>query len=250
MSAGIKSNMKVSYQQRNLVRYNDLDNDGESEKLTFMDKDNAYGLMITNKSGFVEQWNVRGNFGFHLKDVLYISGDYNSDGISEVYFFSLSGDSVLLHSIPDFRKPDFGLRNHFVAKVGPGIKAPDPIMIKADMDDLDHDGRKELIFGIGTGFSLYPRGVFAYFIDKDSMIKSPESCSAITKILQADIDNDGFREIIPYGGAPSNCDNLSVKYHDNSCWLMILDSKLNFKYPPVEFKGRYSSFCPMFSQQW
>jgi hypothetical protein len=232
--------------EANMIRYDDLDLDGESERLVFMDNTNASGLLITNNSGFIDQWNVRGSFEFHYKTTLYLSGDYDSDGIKEVYFFSLSGDSILLYSIPDFRKPSFGIRDRLIAITGPGIKRPDPWIVDAFMDDLDHDGKKEVIFGISSGFSLFPRSVYAYFPGCDSLVKSPKSCAGFNRLLQADIDGDGKTEIIPVEGASANCDTTMTGYNDNSCWLMILDNHLNFKYKPREYPGRYSVLTPLF----
>ncbi len=232
--------------EAHMIRYEDLDLDGESERLVFMDNTNASGLMITNNSGFIDQWNVRGTFAFHYKTTLYLSGDYDSDGIKEVYFFSLSGDSILLYSIPDIRKPSFGIRDRLIAITGPGIKRPDPWIVDAFMDDLDHDGKKEVIFGIASGFSLFPRRVYAYFPGPDSLVTSPESCAALNSLLQADIDGDGNKEIIPIAGAPANCDTTMIGYNDNSCWLMIIDNNLKFKYKPREYPGRYSVLTPLF----
>lgn len=226
------------------VYYDDLDNDGVSEKLTAIDDFNTCALLISNENGIIDQWNLRGNFGFVMKSSLFITGDKEGDGKKEIYVFTTSADSIYLHCISNLANPRASLTNRFIAITGKGIKNPDPFIIPAEMDDLDGDGIKELIFGIGTGFSYAPRNVFAYFISKDSLIKSPESSYFILGILQDDINNDGKREIIPYGYSAGNVGPEQAEYHDHSSFLMVLDQNLKFLFKPLEFHGRYSSVTP------
>jgi hypothetical protein len=226
--------------------YDDLDNDGTPEQITLLDKENGAGVMVRNSHNYIEQWNVAGDYSFLNNHNLFITGDYDADGTKEIYLFSLAGDSILLHSIPDFREPVFGVHNRLIARAGPGNKRPDPEMIPACMRDLDGDGQKELIFGISSGFSLYPRNVYAYFPGRDSLIISPPSCIPFHALLQADTDSDGIGEIILHNTAPSNCDPSLHPYHDHSSWQVILDNQLRFKHAPREYPGRYSIYTPIF----
>jgi hypothetical protein len=109
------------------------------------------------------------------------------------------------------------------------------------MDDLDGDGNKELIFGISSGFSLYPRNVYAYYIDQDSLVSSPTSSYHIKGIVQADITGNGKREILLHGYASSNIDVQNATYHDHTNWLMVLNQNLGFLFEPLDLGGRYES---------
>ncbi len=226
------------------ISYEDLDNDGTSEEIIAFVQNNTTAIIISENGAIIDQWNFKGSFDFWFKKCLFITGDKNSDGKKELYVFTLYKDTILLHCISDFRNPGLSIKDRVIAVVGNGIKAPDPFIIPAEMDDLDGDGVKELIFGIGTGFSKYPRNVYAYFISKDSLIVSPESSYFISGILQKDINNDGKKEIIPYGYAASNISPENAKYHDFSSFLMVLDQNLKFLFDPIEFKGRYSGLTP------
>jgi hypothetical protein len=223
------------------IFYDDLDSNGISEKITVFDDPNSSGIFINDANGIVDQWNVYGNFRFGLKKNLFITGDKENDGKKEIYIFSMSSDSIFIHCISDFNKPSFAFKNRFIEVRGKGIKAPDPFMIPAEMDDLDGDGIKELIFGIGTGFSLTPRRVYAYYIEEDSLVKSPESSYFIQEIIQVDINGDGSKEIIPQGYSARNITPDQAKYHDYSSFLMVLDHNLKFLFEPLEFKGKSSS---------
>jgi len=240
----LKSEGKRKLLNNQYVWYDDLDNDRSSEEIIAFSLDNTTAITISKNDAIIDQWNFKGSFDFWFKKCLFITGDYDNDGKKELYVFTLYRDTILLHCISDFRNPGLSIKNRVIAVVGKGNKAADPFIIPAEMEDLDGDGVKELIFGIGTGFSKYPRNVYAYFISKDSLIVSPESSYFISAILQADINNDGKREIIPYGYATSNVSPDKTKYHDFSSFLMILDQNLRFIFNPIEFKGKFSNLTP------
>jgi hypothetical protein len=230
--------------ENNYFWYKDIDNDGISERIQAAQQDFTTAVIIFKNDIVVDQWNFEGTFDFWNKRCLFIAGDSNNDDIKELYVFTLRNDTILLHCIPDPRLPAISIKNRPIAKAGPGIKKADPFIVPAEMDDLDGDGVKELIFGIGSGFSEYPRAVFAYYISKDSLAKSPESSYFISAILQVDINRDGRREVIPYGISSGNVNPDEALYHDYSNFSMILDNNLNFLFKPFEFRGRYTTLSP------
>jgi hypothetical protein len=226
------------------IWYNDLDNDGITEKIMTHQQDFTTAVMIFRNDIVVDQWNFDGTFDFWNQRCLFIAGDADNDRNKELYVFTLSHDTILLHCISSPYKTELSIKNRPIAKTGPGMIKPDPFIIPAEMDDLDGDGKKELIFGIGAGFSIYPRKVFAYYISKDSLVESPESSYFISAILQADVNNDGKREIIPYGISSGNVRPDEAEYHDYSNFIMVLDQNLKFLFKPIEFKGRYTTLSP------
>ncbi len=241
-SLEIVSSITVS--KDSYVWFEDLDNDGSSEKIVAVNQPTSTGLAFSNVNGIINHFGFNGNFNFVSKSCLFITGDKDDNGTKEIYAFTLAGDSIFLHIIDDYKDSSIPVRNHFIATTGPGMKSPDPFIIPAEMEDLDGDGIKELIFGIGSGYSEYPRRVYSYYIHKDSLVTSPESSYFIWRILQADINGDGKREIIPYGYATTNISPEKAVYHDFSSFLIVLDQNLRFLFPPLEFPGRYSKVTP------
>jgi len=229
----------------NYPSYADLDNDGSSEKITAFDNPNSSGLTIQSEGKTINQWNLPGTFGFSDKVTLFLTEDCNGAGIKELYVFTLSGDSVLLSTIAGWKGNELPARTRLVDRTGPGIKGPDPAIIKAQADDLDGDGTKEVIFGIVTGFSKSPRAVYAFNTIKDTILRSPESSAFILEILQEDLDGDGRKEIIPYGYGAGNVGTDEARYQDQSAWLMVLDQNLSFLFEPVEFRGRFVLAQPL-----
>ncbi|MCE5347132.1 MAG: histidine kinase [Bacteroidales bacterium] len=227
-----------------LYFYDDLDLDGISERLAFFEESNGSGVTIYTNGRIINQWNIKGTFKFSEKECLYISGDFDNDKKKEVYIFSIKGDSVFLSIIAALNNST-PVSSRFIDIAGVGNSKHDHFIVPAEMDDLNGDGIKELIFGINSGFSHYPRRVYAYYIYQDSVVKSPDASYFISGILQADIDGDSHNEIIPFGYASENIKPENAKYHDHSSWLMVLDKNLKFLFEPVEFPGRYSGLHPI-----
>ncbi|MFO7999157.1 MAG: histidine kinase [Bacteroidales bacterium] len=231
---------------RTFYFYEDLTGDGYSEKIKLEEGPNANSILVYDHTrAAYNQWNLHGGFGFVHTDCLYISGDYDGDEQKEIYVFTLSNDSIFLHALFDLNEHSLAIKNRFLTGVGPWDHGPDPHIIPAEMQDLDGDGNKELIFGINTGFSLYPRNVYAYYIDQDSLVSSPESYAQIRQIIQADLSCDGNRELLLETYSSANIGPEDALYHDHSSWLMVLDQNLQFLFPPVEIEGRFTTVKPV-----
>jgi hypothetical protein len=225
------------------VRYADIDGDGYSEKIRLGQFENSTFVNIDNHFGEpVNQWNLYGTYDFGIQSTLFISGDSDGDGQHEIVVFTISNDSIFMHVISDYEKDQPVIQNRLIAISGTGIRAPDPFIIPGGMEDLNENGRKEFIFGIGSGFSRYPRAVYAYYLDKDSLVASPESSCFILEISLHDITGDGRREVVINGSATANVSPDKATYHDHSNWLMVLDRDLNFLFEPIEVPGRYQYF--------
>jgi|GEM_PF-37671 len=225
--------------------YDDLDGDGSSEMLFIKSSGNFTSLALNGVNGIIDQWNFRGGLCFQYVKCPGITGDSNGDGMKEVYIFTLSSGSILLHCINNIKDSYDPVINRLISVAGKSDNPPDPFIIPAEMEDLDGDLIKELIFGIGSGFSKSPRNVYSYNIVRDSLSVSPESYYYIWKILQTDITGDGTREIIPYGYATSNVGPEEAEYHDCSATLMVLDKNLRFLFRPLQMGGNYSKITPV-----
>jgi hypothetical protein len=230
--------------------YDDLTLDGNSERIFMRDNGSYTWVAIyDHNDNLFNQWNLLGNLDFAGLIAIGITGDYDHCGQKEIFFFTLKNDSIFLHAIQDLENPSLAIHNRFISKTGPGKGKPDPRFLPAEMDDLNGDGKKELIFGLSGGFSLYPRNVFAYYIDRDSLVRSPESFYHITWMTQSDFTRDGKKEIFLTGMASSNVAPSEVKFHDHSNWVMVLDHNLEFLFEPIEIKGRANSFAPLLFNQ-
>jgi hypothetical protein len=164
----------------------------------------------------------------------------NKNNDFEIYLFTLSDDSILLHCIEYQQVPKLLFNDKFIARIGKNENTPDYRIVPGKVSDLDGDGYGELIFALSAGFSKQPRNVFAYDINHDSLLKSPKSGSFISKLKILDLDEDGKEEIILGTTASGNISDTMMPYSDYSCWLMVLDDNLEFLFPPLEFAGEYA----------
>lgn len=221
------------------VWYEDVTLDGNAEKIQIIDQKHLTRILVYDHKGrLFNQWNFKGHLDFYYKPEIIITGDYNNSGKKTLFFLTLSNDSIFLHAIHNLENQQPFFRDRFISTMGPGKGKPDIHFFSGEMDDLDEDGIKELIFGLNGGFSLFPRNIFAYYIEKDSLVQSPESSYYLAGLIQADITGDGKKEIIPLGSATANVSPDQVRFHDFSNWLMVLDQNLEFLFEPVELSDR------------
>ena len=232
-----------SYISDIIKRYADLDMDGSAETIsTFQNSLGQAGLTIGDHKGYLNQWNFQGTFGFSQFNGFVVAADCNNDQIREVYAFTLKNDSVMVYIIPDYKKNDYTTR--FVTRVGTRDGKSDPFVFGGQSEDLNGDGTGELIFGIGTGFSLQPRNIFAYDQVRDTILTSPHSGYFLNGLILEDIAGDGTKEIIPYGYAAGNIHDPAIPYPDSVSWLMVLDEQLRFVFKPVMYPQLFSKVAP------
>ncbi|MBW6460600.1 MAG: histidine kinase [Bacteroidales bacterium] len=223
--------------------FTDLDHDGVSERIhTFINYAGNTGFCIRKGDNALGQWNYRGIW--QPKTNRLMIGDYNKNGRDEIYLFTVINDSVMLHAVEYDIRPDPFINDRFIAKVGKSLQDPDIMIFPGKVTDMTGDGVGDLVFAINAGFSKYPRNVFIYDIVEDSLIISPASGAYINLNHNPwlyDLNNDGFDEILLHTYAADNFMTTPVPYSDSSAWLMVLDHKLNFLFPPVEFPGSTGS---------
>jgi hypothetical protein len=225
--------------------YADLTGDGISDLISIKDDtSNSFSVVIVEyPTQHTNQWNFEGKLIKYSNDYLIV-GDYDNNYKEEIYLLSLSHDSLQLLCISDIKKNVPFLKSTFIAKVGSRNGKYDPTIQKADMDDLNNDGFKELIFAVNSGFSLTPRSIFAFDVHNKKCKSTPYLGLTVDKIIQKDITGDGKNEILIQGHGPDNITDTTVIYHDRSTWLMVLDQNLEFLFKPLEFKGAYSHLTP------
>ncbi|MCK4667422.1 histidine kinase, partial [Candidatus Dependentiae bacterium] len=222
--------------------YCDLDNDGYSEQIILylsLKKEPAIKI-INHLGGLNGQWNFKGKFPEgKIKPENIFCGDFNNNGLKEIYFLSQYGlDSVclnILETLADsttFRKQKFITR---INKVDTIVNYHTSLNL---LQDINNDSYKEIIFCIKAGFSLQPRAVFVYDIYNDILIESSPNGIIKGEIKIADLNNDKYPELICSTYSRGNIhDSLGIPYSDYNAWLIIYDNKLNYFFEPVGFKG-------------
>nr|NQU94257.1 histidine kinase [Bacteroidota bacterium] len=223
--------------QGEIYHYDDLDSDGHVELIRT--KRNANGqaaLVIEKNSKILRQINLLGEYAENSTRITF--GDYNSDGIKEIFTLTHINAKIWLHYINIFDSINSEI---FIDSVWLKNGEYDFSASFYDFIDMNGDGSKELLLHINGGFSVYPRKIYYYDIKKDSLVKSSTVGSKISINQIADIDNDSHPEVLINSRA---VDNMMGKYNlpfpDDHSWIVALDDKLQFKFPPVEGGGVYT----------
>ena len=216
------------------IYFFDFDNDHESEKVSLDLNDQGQTKIIFSKNNkILEQYNIK--FQPAWKTDVY-AGDYNKDGYLEFYIYTMNQDSIFLNVIDPFKSMKTIITGRFIDSRRKAPQSTDtPYIEPVGMTKGLKYNYNDLIFFINTGFSMFPRRVYRYQVEDDSLLKSPESAAVPAGCHIADLNNDSIPEFILNINAGGNYDK-DFPYTDQYSWLMVLDSKMKFLFPPVKLK--------------
>jgi hypothetical protein len=211
----------------------DYDNDKLSEKISFDLNDPEQTKIIVSKNNkILNQYDLK--YQPAVISSVY-AGDYNKDGYLELYVYTMNQDSIFLNVIDPFILRKTIITRRFIDFRRKAPQSADiPRIETVGMIEDQNNNFNDLIFFINTGYSKQPRNLYRYVISEDSLIKSPESAAVPTRCLVMDINNDSLPEFILDVHATGNYDE-EFPYTDKYSWLMVLDNKLKFLFPPVKF---------------
>ncbi len=213
--------------------YEDMDDDGNSEKITLITRyEDRLGVLISTKGRIINQWNIRGAWAKYTPPFIE---DFDQDGYKEIFIFTIDKDSVLLHCI-NIRDTLSGSTTKAVCRIFKTGDKYDYVIFPCGTYDRDGDGFPEFYFSVRAGFATIPRNMFSYNPGKDEILRSPESCSSIFYPVMFDMDHDGVPEF--FSGitlATYNCE-ADRAYSDMYNWLMVFTPELQFKFPPVRLE--------------
>jgi anti-sigma regulatory factor (Ser/Thr protein kinase) len=215
------------------IHYNDLNQDGLSEEINIDRNPEQLKIMLFSGPRLIDQY----NFSSRPLDGKFITtGDYNLDGLKELYLVTMAGDSLLLSIIDPFGKEGYLLYERPVFYQDTIEFVDLPRVFYCGFTDYSGDGYPELLFAITSGYSKRPRSVYRYDIAADSLLVSPLSAANIRSCRFCNLDKDSVPELLLETDATGNYP-ADYPYLDYSAWLMVLDGDLQFRFGPVEFRG-------------
>ena len=225
--------------------YSDFGPNSGNCRMTLMNQPGKYSSLVVYLAGSSQargQWNFKGLFDkFSASD---FSGDFDQDGLREVYCLTLDGNRIYLNVIEPYSDRPELVVNRFVdtveARFGAIQGYPECLLVH----DLTGDGMGEIVFSYSGGSGRQPRKVYAYDVRNDSLWTSPFSGSTLKYMDIGDIDHDGMVEVFGTTNAPDNYSGISIDYPDDRPWLKIFDARLKYKYEPVTFGDKYSGMIP------
>jgi len=214
----------------------DLNGDGNTERIfKYFTSINKTSTIIYNPGGgIIEQFNFVGRFP--SRSNVYF-GDYDADSLKEIYLFTYVGDSLFLNIYEPLNKTEPIICRRFI-DIAP-LEGNEARYIIGGLQLDQHSGlnNKRIYFNISGALALNPRYVYSYDINNDVLNKSNFAGNSPRYTLHKyDIDNDGKNEYYGPVVASGNYHD-SIPFSDQSVWLMIYNSELDYVFPPVEFKA-------------
>ena len=212
--------------------YEDLDYDGNSELLEFIDSnDSRFGLIIRKNGKVIQQWNFKGGFANTFTPFY---SDYDNDRIKEVIVFTVRNDSLFLNTL-DFTHELLEISDQYICNVNKDNGKYDFTIYPIGSMDVNHNGYKELFWGINSAFSKYPRNFFSYYPQQNKVYISPQSCNNVAYPIMVDIDGDSIPEF--FNRITHACGNCRPEeaFSDQENWLMVFTHDMEFKFKPVSF---------------
>jgi hypothetical protein len=213
--------------------YNDLDGNGESDIIYFGENQlgNVYAKVFD--PAHRGQFNSSGKFtsGYFIP----FFADTDGDGYNEILFITQNDSVKAFLNIVNYQKET--LVAYEIGEVGmPGKRD-----FEAEIThfiDLDNDGIKEVVFNVNAGYALQPRAIYVFYPKTGAIIRTPMIGTKLNRYFIADINNDGYCEIVCGTFTWQNYpDTTSVPFDDNRSRLFIFDHHLQFKAPPIEFSA-------------
>lgn len=216
--------------------YLDLNSDGKTERILLSNAARGQiGLIIYNSDDMIiDQFNFIGRY---VNRSNIYKGDYNNDGLSEIYVFTYVGDSLFLNILEGYNMPDPLIRRRYIEGCTSLHGEAQYIISAPVFEDVNDDGFKEFYFSISAGFTLQPRAQYYYDIINDILKKTdPAGVAPRYSLSSYDINRDGKLEIWGTSNAVGNY-KTNIPYSDSSAWLMIYNHQLEYEFEPIEFKG-------------
>jgi hypothetical protein len=227
--------------QNQIILYDDLDADGNSDVIhSFIAQQGFHCIQVfDHEGGVIDQWNLDGILPGN--DERLVAGDYDNDGIREVFVFCQTNDSIFLYAFEPVEKAPFFIHHRFIARLSRKYAEPEYSMHSINLIDMNNNGHLDLVFVISSGFSIQPRQIYIYDIVRDSLISSEPAGSIIGKFKFYDLNGDGYPEIMGNSGASGNVnDSLNIPFSDYNAWLRVFNHTLDHLFPPVKYPGMHS----------
>ena len=236
---------RSSHKKDGFEYYADLNGDSVSEQIAlFNNTEGKASVKIMGQNGFIlDHFYFPGEIIQDPRSL--VTAVFDSTGHSGIFLFTRSNDSIFLQGVVPYGKDKILFRDLYITTIPRQNGKYDYVISSIQLYDLDRDGTKEIVSGVMAGFQVLPRLLFTYNILTGQLQKTPPMANYQQVIDTADLNRDGFPELLATSYSIDNNEGkLALPYDDNSAWFSVYDRNLNFLFPPVQFPGKYNQLTP------
>ncbi|MGB5382526.1 MAG: histidine kinase [Lutimonas sp.] len=239
----LKFEERVEMGRLERVYYEDLDNDGFSEKIfTLHNNVGEASIMIYGTNGdLFDQFHFEGKYS-KLYPMLWFS-DTDHDGFKEIYTLTHRDSSAIFNRLLPFAASSKQL-SLFVDTLSHRNNKYD---FQPYFFDINHEAnpRNGIYFNINNGLSANPRSVYFFDNQEKRISKSPHLTNVSNLTQCFDLNGDGKLELLTRTYSNANqIDSLVNKRSDYHTWVNILTEDLNFYVEPIGFEIAFSTLYP------
>jgi len=221
-----------------IYSFQDINNDGISERIQVYNLHTNATIIGYNQNGTIfESWNLYGKYFFN--NPVFDFHDIDDDGTQEIYALTITSDDSVFVNQAELKPRASGYRKKFVTKLGRYQEHLDAVMEGLGFSDITGDGIPDFLFSINAGFTLQPRAVYAWDIEKDKIIRSPFTglnAKSNYGLISTDVNDDGIAEIFLSSWSTDNY-KIPVPFSDTASYSLVLTKNMKYLYQPVTIAG-------------
>ncbi len=181
--------------------------------------------------------------------------DLNKDDKNEIFVFTKSKDAISInqfqyHSDDSLKCTQIQVENTDLMNDGYNIS-----ISHIGNSDVNEDGNEEFVFLLMSALNKKIRGVYAWDLINNTMIRSPEFgiSLVVSQHYMCDIDQDGYNEIVL--STSSNTllgshlrSNNNLPYPDTASYVLVLDHDLSLLFDPIPVRCRSLYSLPLLTE--
>lgn len=234
---GSRYKLDIKLSKNNLLQeiHADLNSDTITESISLGKGLPFYYISVRdNNMRMYNEWSLQDSINPRISGIF--TGNYDRDRYKEICIFTHKKDSLFLNMYEMLDPRGTRLDRIYIDRIGYLNDEVSSFVYPIGFYDEDGDGSEELYFSVTSSFKLGPRKIYLFDIRSRKLSEGPLTSIIPTVPEMTDADNDWHPEIFGFTSASGNYTSDSP-YSDSSSWFMVFNEHLDFKFPPVEFKG-------------
>lgn len=210
------------------IYFCDIDDDGNSETISYYDSDVFFNPTLSiyhSDSSLLAYWNF---FDSPAKNSRLFFGDFNQNGIKEIFLFTQDQDSVFIYIINPKDDKRFLVKRRFITTLR--NKNSDYRILPIGLLSIHSNPEKVFYFALSFEHPALTDKIFGYDIANDNLFHSDNLRAQISNpIVLNDINGDGTKEILISAKTKENRLSKSLAQ------LWVFNHQLEYFFKPYTF---------------